>query len=86
VRLTSLAGERPRRISAPPSTVRYELDDMGDTSGATDNDFVHVALVDLGVVEGFINRVEGAAEEVLEKLLEASTGDGSVEVDPRILG
>ena len=47
---------------------------------------MHVALVDLGVMEDFINRVEGAVEEVLEKLLEASTGDGSVEVDPCILG
>jgi hypothetical protein len=54
---------------------------QGDMSGASDENFVHVALVDLGIVEDFIDRLEGAVEEVLAKLLEASTGDGSAEVD-----
>jgi len=59
--------------------VGHELD---DTSGVTDKvDFMHVALVDLGVVENFLNGLEGAAEEVLAKLFDASIGDGRVEVD-----
>ena len=67
--------------------VGHELDDTGDTGGATDeDDFVHVALIDLGVAEDFLNGLERAAEEVLAELLEASSGDGSVEVDTLVQG
>ena len=42
---------------------------------------MHIALVDLGVVEDSLDGLVSTAEEVLAMLLEASTGDGSVEVD-----
>ena len=42
---------------------------------------MHIALVDLGVMENFLNGLEGAAEEVLAKLFNTSIGDGHVEVD-----
>jgi hypothetical protein len=42
---------------------------------------VDVGLVDLGVAEDLLNRLEGAAEEVLAELLEAGTGERGVKVD-----
>ena len=42
---------------------------------------MHIALVDLGVVEDSLSGLVSTAEEVLAMLLEASMGDGSVEVD-----
>jgi hypothetical protein len=42
---------------------------------------VDVGLVDLRVPEDLLDGLEGAAEEVLAQLLEASAGKGSVEVD-----
>ena len=59
-----------------------ELLDAGNTGGATDeNDLVNLGLVDLGIGQDTVNRLDGGAEKVLAKLLEASTGDGGVEVD-----
>ena len=40
-----------------------------------------VALVDLRVAEDLLHWLESRAEEVLAQLLEASTGEGRVEVD-----
>ena len=40
-----------------------------------------VALVDLGVTKDLLDGLEGAAEKILTKLLEARTGEGSVEVN-----
>ena len=40
-----------------------------------------VALVDLGVAEDLLDGLEGAAEQILAQLLEASTSEGGVEVD-----
>jgi hypothetical protein len=42
---------------------------------------VDLGLVDLGVGQDTVNRLDGGAEKILAKLLEASTGDGGVEVD-----
>lgn len=59
-----------------------ELDDAGNTGGATnEDDLVHVGLVDLGVAEDLLDGLEGAAEEVLAELLETGTGEGGVEID-----
>ena len=59
-----------------------ELDDTGDTSGATDKDnFVDIRLVDLGVTEDTLDGLEGAAEEVLAELFETGTSERSVEID-----
>merc|ERR1712164_210770 len=60
---------------------RHELVDLRDTGGAADHDdLVHRALVDLGVAEHLLDRLEGAAEEVGAEVLEASAGDAGVEV------
>lgn len=40
-----------------------------------------VRLVNLGVAEDLLDGLEGGTEEVLAELLEAGTGEGSVEVD-----
>ena len=40
-----------------------------------------LGLVDLRVAEDLLDGLEGAAEQVLAQLLEASTGEGGVEVD-----
>ena len=59
-----------------------ELDDTRDTGRAADeDDLVHLRLVDLGVAGDLLNGPEGRAEEVLEELFEAGTGEGGVEVD-----
>ena len=44
----------------------------------------HCSLVNLGVTEDFLDGLEGAAEEVLAKLLNMSMGDGGVKVDTLI--
>ena len=62
--------------------VADELLDAGNTGGATDeNDLVDLGLVDLGVGQDTVNRLDGGAEKILAKLLEAGTGDGGVEID-----
>ena len=62
--------------------VGNELLDTGDTGGTTDKDnLVNLRLVDLGVSEDTVNRLDSGTEQVLAQLLETSTGDGSVEVD-----
>lgn len=62
--------------------VGHELDNAGDTGGSTDHhDLVDVRLVDLGVTEDLLDRLEGGAEEILAQLLETGTGKGSVEVN-----
>jgi len=71
-------------LGSLPLRKLHKLGDTGHTSGATDDNFVQVALVDLGVAEDFLDGLEGAVEEVLVKLLKANTGDGSVEVDTLI--
>ncbi len=40
-----------------------------------------LGLVDLRVAKDLLDGLEGTAEEVLAELLEASTGEGGVEVD-----
>lgn len=47
---------------------------------------MYLGLVDLGVGQDTVNGLQGGAEQVLAKLLEASTGDGGVEVDTLIQG
>ena len=44
------------------------------------DNLVHIALVNIGATENFLDGLEGDAEEVLAKLLDASTCDGSVKV------
>ena len=38
-------------------------------------------LVELGVTEGLVNRLEGDTEEISAKLLETGTGDGGIEIN-----
>merc|ERR1711977_667237 len=55
---------------------------LGDTGGATDkHNLVDGALVGLGILEHLLDWVEGATEGVGAEVLEASTGDGRVEVN-----
>merc|ERR1711977_23301 len=55
---------------------------LGDTGGATDeHNLVDGALVGLGILEHLLDWVKGATEEVGAEVLEASTGDGRVEVN-----
>merc|ERR1711937_818566 len=62
--------------------VLQELLDLGDTGGATDEDnLVNLALAELGVAQGLLDGVEGAAEEVGAEVLEAGAGDACVEID-----
>lgn len=59
-----------------------ELLDTRDTGRTTNkDDFVDVRLVDLRVTKDLLNRLERGAEEILAKLFETRTGEGSVEVD-----
>jgi hypothetical protein len=60
-----------------------ELDDTWSTSGTTNqDDLVDVGPVDLGVAEELLDGVEGASEKVLAQLLETSTSEGGVGIDP----
>jgi len=62
--------------------VLEELLDLGDSSGATnEDDIVDAVLVDSGVSERFLDGVEGSSEEVGAKLFKSSSGDGGVEVN-----
>merc|ERR1719474_1781427 len=62
--------------------VLQQLLHLGDPGGATDkDDVVDGRLVHLGVPHRFLNRLEGALEEVRAKLLKPGPGDGGVEVD-----
>ena len=64
-----------------------KLDDTGNTGGTTDeDDFVNVGLVDLGVTEDLLDRLESGAEEVLAELLETGTSERGVEIDTLIKG
>jgi hypothetical protein len=42
---------------------------------------VDLGLVDLGIRQDTVNRLEGRAEKILAELLETSTGDRGVEID-----
>ena len=62
--------------------VGQQLLDLGDSGGASDEDkLMDSRLVQLGIAQGLLNRVEGSAEEVSAKLLKPGPGDGRVEVD-----
>jgi hypothetical protein len=62
--------------------VGHELLNLGDTGGTTDqDDLVDGTLVQLGVLQHLLARVEARAEQVGAQLLETSTGDAGVEVD-----
>merc|ERR1719218_260362 len=59
-----------------------KLVDLRHAGGPTNHDnLVHRPLVNLGVAEDLLDRLEGATEEVGAEVLEASTGDAGVEVD-----
>ncbi|KXN85447.1 NAD-specific glutamate dehydrogenase [Leucoagaricus sp. SymC.cos] len=59
-----------------------ELDDTGDTSGTTNkDDLVNVGFVNLGVTKDLLDGLKSATKEILAKLLETSTSEGSVEID-----
>jgi len=50
---------------------------MGNTDGTADeDDLVDVGLVYLGVTRDLLDRLGGAVEEVLAKLLETGTSEG----------
>lgn len=65
-------------------TVEEVLDqllDLRDTSGSShQHDFVDLVLLELGLVEHVLHRLEGLLEEVVVQLLELSAGDGLNEV------
>ena len=62
--------------------VGNKLDDTGNTSGTTNqNYFMDVRLVDLGVTEDIFNKVKSTAEEILAELFETVTSDGTAEID-----
>ena len=61
--------------------VAEELLDLGDTGGTTDkDDLVNLRLVDAGVLEDLLDRLEGAVEGLGVQVLETGTGDVGVEV------
>lgn len=54
---------------------------LGDTSGTTDqNDVVDLALLDVGVLENLLNRLEGLLEEIHVELLKLGSGKSLGEV------
>ena len=83
----STIGNSPIRVDALVRLLAIEevgnkSDDMGNTSGTTDqDDFMDVRLVDLGVAEDFLNRFKSTTEEILAELFETGTSEGGVEVD-----
>lgn len=55
--------------------------DLGDTSGTTnENDVVNLALLDVGILEDLLNRLEGLLEEIHVELLELGPGKSLGEV------
>uniref|UniRef100_A0A0E0FVL7 Uncharacterized protein n=1 Tax=Oryza nivara TaxID=4536 RepID=A0A0E0FVL7_ORYNI len=67
--------------------VLKQLLHLGDAGGAADeHDVVHAALVHLGVAQALLHRLHALAEQVHVELLEASPGDGRVEVDALVQG
>ena len=62
--------------------VQDELHNMRDMSRATNEDnLVNVGLVNLGVMEDFLDGLWSGVEEVLAELLETGMGEGGVKVD-----
>jgi hypothetical protein len=54
---------------------------LGDTSGTTDKDnVINVGLLELGVLENLLNRLESLLEKVVVELLELGAGEGLREV------
>ncbi|TEA10361.1 hypothetical protein DBR06_SOUSAS3710159 [Sousa chinensis] len=76
----------PPAVSMPSdngvtSKILQQLLDLGDASGAAhQHDLLDLALVQLGVAQRLLHRLEGPAEQVGVELLEAGTGDGRVEI------
>ncbi|KAL0602270.1 glutamate dehydrogenase [Plecturocebus cupreus] len=61
--------------------ILQQLLDLGDTSGAAhQHNLLDLALVQFGVAQRLLHRLQGPAEEVGIELLEAGAGDGRVEV------
>ena len=61
--------------------VAEELLDTGNTSGTTDeNDLVNLGLLNLGILDDLLNRLDGALEGLVVDVLETGTGDLGVEV------
>merc|ERR1719452_327630 len=62
--------------------VLEQLLDLGDPSGASDeDDVIDGALVHLGIPHGLLHGLESSLEEVRAELLKPGPGDGGVEVD-----
>ena len=62
--------------------VLKKLLDLGDPSRSSNqDDVVDGRFVNLGVLHGFLDRLEGALEKVDTELLELGPGDGGVEID-----
>lgn len=58
-----------------------QLLNLGDTGGATDeNDVVNLVLLDLGVLENLLDRLDGLLEEINVELLELGASQGLGEV------
>ncbi|KAH3663580.1 hypothetical protein OGAPHI_004981 [Ogataea philodendri] len=62
--------------------VRHQFLHLWDSGGTTNkHNLGNLGLVKLGVSHHLLNRVQGLSEQVLTKLLESGSGDGSVEVN-----
>merc|ERR1712172_465161 len=62
--------------------VLEQLLDLGDPSGASDeDDVIDGALVHLGIPHGLLHGLESSLEEVRAELLKPGPGDGGVEID-----
>ena len=62
--------------------VVQQLLDLGNTGGATDeHDLVDLVLVQFGIAQRLLHRVQGGSEQVSAQFLKSGTGDGRVEVD-----
>mmetsp|Transcript_34822 Transcript_34822/g.58136 ORF Transcript_34822/g.58136 Transcript_34822/m.58136 type:complete len:174 (-) Transcript_34822:564-1085(-) len=60
---------------------------LGDTCGSTNqHDLVHGSLVQLGVLQHLLTRLQAGAEQVRAQLLETCTTQAGVEVDTIIQG
>ena len=63
-------------VRVAPDEVLRRLDDLGHAGHATDEDeFLHFALAELGILQAILNRLDCAGEEIVGQLLEFRSGE-----------